>query len=58
MPDSTNDVVVYMWNYKQKDMDFTIDEAKILELKGKGINVMIPESYYKYVEKASNKSLL
>jgi len=34
-------------------MDFTINEAKVLELKGKGVNIMIPESYYKYLEKAS-----
>jgi hypothetical protein len=58
LPESTGDVVVYMWNYKQQEMDFTINELKVLELKGKGVNVMIPESYYKYVEKASNKPLL
>jgi hypothetical protein len=58
LPDNTGDVVVYMWNYKQQDMDFTVNELKLFELKGKGVNVMIPASYYKYVEKASNKPLL
>ena len=58
LPENTEDVVIYMWNYKLKDMDFTINEAKVLELKGKGVNVMIPQSYYKYLEKASNKPLL
>jgi hypothetical protein len=58
LPDNTDDVVLYMWNYKHKDMDFTINELKLFELKGKGVNVIIPESYYKYLEKASNKPLL
>lgn len=58
LPANTDDIVLYMWNYKLKDMDFTVNEAKVLELKGKGVNVMIPESYYKYLEKSSNKPLL
>jgi len=58
LSDNTDDVVVYMWNYKQQDMDFTINELKLLKLTGKGVNVMIPESYYKYLETSSNKPLL
>ncbi len=52
------DLVVYLWNYKQAEVDFTINEVKIIELKGKGVNVMIPQSYYKYLEEASDKPLL
>ena len=58
LPNNTGDVVVYIWNYKQKEINFTINEIKILELKGKGVNVMIPDSYYRYLEEASDKSLL
>ena len=58
LPENTGVLVVYIWNYKQSEMDFTINEIKLWELKGKGVNVIIPNSYYKYLEKASSKPLL
>jgi len=58
LPDNTGDIVVYIWNYKQKEMNFTVNEIKILELKGKGLDVTIPNSYYRYIEEASDKPLL
>ncbi|HEX7414713.1 MAG TPA: hypothetical protein VF411_11785, partial [Bacteroidia bacterium] len=58
LPENTGDVVVYLWNYKKLEINFTINEIKILELKGKGVNVTIPDSYYKYLGEASNKPLL
>jgi hypothetical protein len=58
LPDNTGDVVVYIWNYKQVDLDFTVNEIKILELKGKGVNFMIPESYYKLIGQDPNNPLL
>lgn len=58
LPEKKSDVVVYLWNHKQADINFTINEIKVLELKGKGVNIMIPDSYYRYLEKASNQPLL
>jgi hypothetical protein len=58
LPENRGDVVIYIWNFKLSEMDFTINEIKVWELKGKGVNVMIPDSYYKYLEKASDKPLL
>ncbi len=59
LPDSADVLVVYMWNIKQVEMDFTINELKILELKGKGVNVVIPKSFYNYLDtKPGHKSLL
>ncbi len=58
LPENTSDIVVYIWNIKQSELNFTINEIKVLELKGKGVNVMIPDSYYKYLEKASDNPLL
>lgn len=58
LPGNNGDLVVYIWNYKQTELNFTVNEIKVLELKGNGVNVMIPESYYKYLEEASDKPLL
>lgn len=58
LPQNTGDVVVYMWNYKLAELDFMINKIKLLELNGKGVDFMIPDSYYKYIEKATDKILL
>jgi hypothetical protein len=58
LPNNTGDVVVYIWNYKLAELDFTVNEIKIFELKGKGVNFMIPDWYYKYIGKDPNKPLL
>jgi len=58
LPKNNGDVVVYLWNFKQQELDFTINEIKVLELKAKGVNFMIPDSYYKYLEKTSNQPFL
>ena len=58
LPANTGDVVVYIWNFKQLEADFIVNEVKIYELKGKGVNFQIPDSYYKFLEKVSNKSFL
>ena len=58
LSENCSDVVVYLWNFKLSEIDFTINEIKVLELKGKGVNIMIPDSYYKYLEKASDNPLL
>ena len=58
LPENVGDAVVYIWNYKQQEMDFTVNEIKVLELKGKGVNVMIPKSFYDYIGESTNKPLL
>lgn len=58
LPANTGDVVIYVWNFKQSELDFTVNEIKIFELNGKGVNFMIPDSFYKYLGKISNQSFL
>ena len=58
LPENVGDAVVYIWSYKQQEMDFTVNEIKVLELKGKGVNVMIPKSFYDYIGESTNKPLL
>jgi hypothetical protein len=58
LPQNTGDVVAYIWNIKKTNMNFTIHLAKLLELKGKGVNIMIPESYYKFLDRTSNNQPL
>jgi hypothetical protein len=58
LPKNTGDVVIYLWNYKQQEIDFTLNEIKILELKGKGVNIEIPKSFYDYIGESTNKPLL
>jgi len=31
LPENTDDIVVYMWNYKLKDMDLPLTRQKFLE---------------------------
>ncbi len=58
LPENNGDVVVYLWNFKQQEIEFTINEIKVLELKGKGVNFRIPDSYYNYLIKTSNQPFL
>jgi hypothetical protein len=58
LPKNVGDAVVYIWNYKQQEIDFTVNEIKILELKGKGVNIEIPKSFYDYIGESTNKPLL
>ena len=55
LPANTDYIVVYLWNPKRVEMDFIANEVTITELKSKGVNFMIPESYYKYLEKTNSQ---
>ncbi len=58
LPENTGDVVIYLWNYKLQELDFTINELKVFKLKGKGVNIEIPKSFYDYIGESTNKPLL
>ena len=58
LPADCGDVVVYIWNYKQSKMNFNLDKLSISALSGKGVDVVIPESFYRYLERSSKKPLL
>jgi hypothetical protein len=58
LPENTSNIVVYIWNYKQLQMNFTVNYIKLFELHGKGVNFTIPDSYYQYLGKINNQPLL
>ncbi|MDP3556854.1 MAG: hypothetical protein Q8T03_05730 [Bacteroidota bacterium] len=50
--------VVFLWNIDKQEVDFTLNNLKINELKGKGVNFTIPKNFYPLIETITKKSLL
>lgn len=50
--------IVFIWNIDKQDVNFTLNDLKINELKGKGVNFTIPKNFYPLIEKITKQPLL
>lgn len=58
LPDTVKSFVVHIWNIDKKPMKVTVNNLKIYQLTGKGVDFKIPASFYPLIEKATKKPLL
>lgn len=58
LPAKISSVIVYLWNIDKKEMDMVLNDLKIYELHGPGVNLALPPDFYQYMEKMKQKHLL
>lgn len=58
LPDTVKSFVVHIWNIDKKEMKVTMNNLKIYQLKGKGVDFKIPASFYPLIESITKKPLL
>jgi hypothetical protein len=58
IPNDFGSLVVYLWNIDKEDLTFTLKNLRLQELHAKGINIVIPESFYPLIEKTTKQPLL
>jgi hypothetical protein len=50
--------VVFIWNIDKQKVDFNLNNLKINELKGKGVNFTVPANFYPLIETITKQPLL
>jgi len=58
LPDTVKSFVVHIWNIDKKEIKVTLNNLKIYQLTGKGVDFKIPSQFYPLVEKTTKKPLL
>lgn len=55
LPYSLSDVTAYIWNIDKKPVQITCKSARLYQLKGKGVNFIVPESYYPMISSVTQQ---
>ncbi|MBA3681500.1 MAG: hypothetical protein H0W73_10105 [Bacteroidetes bacterium] len=58
LPQKFGNANVHVWNIDKKDVEFTISDLKIFELKAPGINVVVPKEYYPLIKSITKERTL
>lgn len=58
IPNEFGSLIIYLWNIDKNNVSFNLNELKLLELKAKGVNFVIPKSFYPLIEKITQQPLL
>ena len=58
LPDTITSFVIHIWNIDKKEMKVTMNNLKIYQLTGKGVDFKIPANYYPMIEKITKKPML
>lgn len=56
LPKHFKNFTVYIWNTEKQNISVSLTELTIFKLEAKGINNVIPESYYKMVHQLTDKA--
>lgn len=58
LPHNFKEMTIYIWNIDKEEIELSVHKLKIYELQGAGVNFSIPQEFYPFIEKVTQKPLL
>lgn len=58
LPDTVKSFAIHIWNIDKKEIKISVNNLKLYQLTGKGVDFKVPAGYYPLIEKITKKPLM